>query len=264
MRQARGLVLLLLFLLAVPLSAQAPAAVSSFAPPREATLFQVSSFTALLNANYDGWVTLGELRKHGDFGIGTFHALDGELVVVDGQAYRVGADGGVSPAPDLALTPFATVTAFRPGRTWVQDVPLADLAALEARMEALRPPGLPCAVRITGSFDYVKTRSVPAQAPPYPRLVEVVKTQPTFEFAEVTGVLVGFWLPEDFSGLNVPGYHLHWLTTDRTGGGHLLEARPRQVTVELQPLRQFQLILPEKISGLPVGNTQQETAQVEN
>lgn len=121
MRQARGLVLLLLFLLAVPLSAQAPAAVSSFAPPREATLFQVSSFTALLNANYDGWVTLGELRKHGDFGIGTFHALDGELVVVDGQAYRVGADGGVSPAPDLALTPFATVTAFRPGRTWVQD-----------------------------------------------------------------------------------------------------------------------------------------------
>lgn len=91
-----------------------------------------------------------------------------------------------------------------------------------------------------------------------------MKTQPTFEFAEVTGVLVGFWLPEDFSGLNVPGYHLHWLTTDRTGGGHLLEARPRQVTVELQPLRQFQLILPEKISGLPVGNTQQETAQVEN
>lgn len=259
----RILPLFLLILLALPLYAQAPVVVSSSPLPREETLFQVSSFTALLNANYDGWTTLGDLRKHGDFGIGTFNALDGEMAEVDGKVYQIRSDGRVYPTTDATLTPFASTTYFHPRLTRVMTIPLADLPMLERAVDDLRPPGLPCAVKITGSFDYVKTRSVAAQTKPYSRLVDVVKTQPTFEFTNVTGVLVGFWLPEDFAGLNVPGYHLHFLTADRTGGGHLLEARPRQITVELEPLRQFQLILPEKITASSGGAVQEETKQVE-
>ncbi len=262
----RSLTLLFLaFALALPLYAQAPpAVVSSYSLPREETLFQVSSLSALLNGNYDGWTTFADLKKHGDFGIGTFNALDGEMVQVDGQIYQVRSDGKVYPVTDTALTPFAVTTYFYPRLTRVIAVVLPDLPALEKAIDALRLPGLPCAVKITGSFDYLKTRSVPAQSKPYPRLVEVVKTQPTFEFTNVTGVMVGFWLPRDFVGLNVTGYHLHFLTADRTGGGHLLEAKPRQITVELEPLRQFQLILPEEIGGAAGGNVAEETTKVEN
>jgi acetolactate decarboxylase len=264
MKRLTPLLLLALLLAAAVLYAQAPAVVSSQPILREETLFQVSSLSALLNANYDGWTSFADLRKRGDFGIGTFNALDGEMTEVDGRVYQVRSDGKVYPVSDAALTPFASTTFFHPLITQLITIPLPDLGTLEKLVDALRPAGLPCAVRITGDFDYVKTRSVPAQAKPYPRLVEVVKTQPTFEFTNVSGVMVGFWLPADFSGLNVPGYHLHFLTADRTGGGHLLEARARRVTVDLEPLRQFELILPEKIEGAPAGNTQEETERVEH
>ena len=79
------------------------------------------------------------------------------------------------------------------------------------------------AVMIQGEFSYVKTRSVPAQEKPYPPLAEVTKNQPTFEFTDVTGTMVGFRCPPYVTGINVPGYHLHFLTDDRTAGGHLLE-----------------------------------------
>ncbi len=265
MKRLAPALLIVLLLLSVALHAQAPAVVvSSQAPAQEQTLFQAASLSALLAGNYDGWLPFADLKQRGDFGLGTFHALDGEMTQVDGIIYQIRSDGKVYPVSDTATTPFASTVFFRPTLARVLPEPLPDVAALEAMIDALRPVGLPCALRITGEFAYVKTRAVPAQTKPYPRLVEVAKTQPTFEFTDVTGVLVGFWLPKDFSGLNVPGYHVHFLTTDRRGGGHLLDVRSRRVTVELQPLRQFQLILPETLEQTGEGmDVERETAAVE-
>ena len=53
-----------------------------------------------------------ELKKHGDFGIGTFDALDGEMIVLDGVVYQAKADGHIYQAADNLTTPFATVTYF--------------------------------------------------------------------------------------------------------------------------------------------------------
>ena len=100
-------------------------------------------------------------------------------------------------------------------------------------------------VTITGKFSYVKTRSVPAQTKPYPRLVEVAKKQPTFEFRDVQGVLVGFRLPDYFEGINLTGYHLHFLTADRTGGGHLLGLTTKKIVVELDLTPEVRLSLPK-------------------
>lgn len=265
MKRLPPALLLILLLLCASVYAQAPAVVvSSQAPAQDQALFQASSLSALLAGNYDGWITFADLRQRGDFGLGTFHALDGEMTQVDGVFYRIRSDGKVYPVTDTVTTPFASTVFFRPSITQVLPDPLPDFAALEARIDALRPAGLPCALRVTGEFAYVKTRAVPAQTKPYPRLVEVAKTQPTFEFTDVRGVLVGFWLPQDFSGLNVPGYHVHFLTADRSGGGHLLDVRPRRVTVELQPLRRFQLLLPETLAQIGAAiDVERETAAVE-
>jgi acetolactate decarboxylase len=257
--------LILALLLAAPLLAQPPVA-SYSSPPLvgKDVLFQVASFTALLNGNYDGVMSCGDLRAHGDFGLGAGNALDGEMVEVGGKFYRVRTDGKVYPVADQALTPFACTVFFHPTITRTLPDPLADLAALGKAIDALRPAGLPCAVRITGDFDYVKTRSLPLQTKPYPRLADVVKIQTTFELRHVSGVMVGFWFPADFSGLNVAGYHLHFLTADRTAGGHVLEAQPHHVTVELDPLRQYQLVLPATTTGATGDNDQTETQQVEH
>jgi acetolactate decarboxylase len=99
-----------------------------------------------------------------------------------------------------------------------------DLGTLCSLLDRLVGGEASCyAVRVDGSFHLVKTRSVPRQRKPYPPLAQVVEHQPTFELREVSGSLVGFRFPRYAQGLNVAGYHFHFITEDRSAGGHVLE-----------------------------------------
>jgi len=186
-------------------------------------LFQTATLGALVEGVYDGNLAVGELKKRGDFGVGTFDALDGELVMLDGCVYRVRADGKAEAVGDGETTPFATVTFFEADHTGSLEGPF-DLARVEEMLDKVLPTkNIPYAVKIEGTFARVKTRSIPRQTKPYPRLSEVAAKQPTFEFENVRGTLVGFRCPQYAKGLNLPGWHLHFLTADRTAGGHVLE-----------------------------------------
>ncbi|MCX5647837.1 MAG: acetolactate decarboxylase [Planctomycetota bacterium] len=186
-------------------------------------LFQTATLGALVEGVYDGNLAIGELKKHGDLGLGTFDALDGEMVMLDGRVYRVRADGKAEAVGDEETTPFATVTFFDADHTGSFEGPF-DLAHLEEMLDKVLPTkNIPYAVRIEGTFARVKTRSIPRQTKPYPRLPEVTAKQPTFELENVRGTLVGFRCPQYAKGLNLPGWHLHFLTADRTAGGHVLE-----------------------------------------
>jgi acetolactate decarboxylase len=207
-------------------------------------LFQTSTLQALMNGVYDGDFTFGELQRHGDFGLGTFDALDGELVALDGKFYQVKTDGKVYPVALTRKTPFAEVTFFKTEQT-LELSEMSDLKQLEQHLSARLPsPNFPYAIRITGKFSYVKTRSVPRQTRPYPPLLEAAKHQTVFEFRDVDGVIVGFYHPQYLAGVNVTGYHFHFLTSDRRAGGHLLDCRLRQVRVELSRMDEVQLRLP--------------------
>lgn len=231
--------------IALSLVAAAIAGCASPGPERE-TLAQVSTLDAVLAGAYDGAVTIGALKGMGDAGIGTFHALDGEMTVWEGEVYRIGYDGKAAVVGEEATTPFATVTwfdrdlevALPPGTTFASFPGLLD--------RALPSPNLFYLVVIPGRFAYVKTRSVPAQKKPYPPLVEVTKGQSEFEFRDVEGTLVGLRSPPFARGLNLPGYHLHFLTADRTGGGHLLDfTLAEEATAGIDATPELKLILPE-------------------
>ena len=187
------------------------------------TLFQASTIDALLQGNYEGDVSFAELAARGDFGLGTLNALDGEMVALDGRFYQVKADGRAYAVDGRARTPFAVVTVFEPdlSRTLSERMDFGDLReyldGIFGDLEAC------CAVRVDADFEYVKTRSVPRQRKPYLPLVEVVEDQPTFHLRDVPGTLVGF--PCYARGMNVAGYHFHFITADRTAGGHVLECR---------------------------------------
>jgi acetolactate decarboxylase len=188
-------------------------------------VFQVATVNALLEGVYDGELTYGELRRHGDFGLGTFNALDGEMAACDGAFYQVKADGRVYPVQDAQRTPFAVVQWFEPDLELRLDG-ADDMAALQRTFDGvLGSHNVFCALRVDGRFAHVRTRSVPAQARPYRPLVEVTRDQPEFELTDVEGTLIGFRFPDYAAGLNVPGYHLHFLTADRAAGGHVLELR---------------------------------------
>ena len=70
---------------------------SGCAAPRT-ELFQYATINSLLAGVFDGDLTIAKLKRHGDLGIGTFNALDGEMLALDGQFYQIRSDGHVYPA----------------------------------------------------------------------------------------------------------------------------------------------------------------------
>jgi acetolactate decarboxylase len=215
------------------------------------TLFQTSTIDALLEGKYDGDVSFAELEDRGDFGLGTLDALDGEMLALDGDFYQVKADGRAYPVGKHLRTPFAVVTFFEPNLSRMLATPM-DFEALGAYLDRLVGDETSCyAVRVDGRFDYVKTRSVPRQRKPYPPLVEVVGDQPTFELRDVRGSLVGFRFPDHSGGLNVPGYHFHFITDDRSAGGHVLACELTRGELRVDREADLRLELPPEVS-LPV------------
>jgi acetolactate decarboxylase len=213
------------------------------------TLFQTSTIDALLDGNYDGDVSFAQLAERGDFGLGTLDALDGEMISLDGSFYQIRSDGRVYPVDGQTKTPFAVVTFFEPdlSRTLEQ----TDLTGLCASVDRSFDSSVCCAVRVDGRFEYVKTRSVPRQRKPYPPLVDVVKNQPVFELSDVQGSLVGFRFPDYAQGLNVAGYHFHFITADRRSGGHVLECRLTKGELRVDREGDLRIELPSGVS-LPI------------
>ena len=226
-------------------------------------LFQTSTINALLEGVYDGEITYEELRQHGDFGIGTFNSLDGEMIGLDGKFYQIKVDGVAYPVSSSLKAPFAAVTFFEPDKSVLLSQGL-DYNQLTKYLDNLLPTkNIFYAVKIEGVFGYIKTRSVPKQNQPYPPLVEVVKNQPTFEFHDVEGIIVGFRCPVYVEGINVPGYHLHFITEDKKAGGHLLECQIKNARVEIDYTSEFYMALPESSEFYKVNLAKEKQTELE-
>jgi acetolactate decarboxylase len=216
------------------------------AAPAEAgdTLYQYSTIDALLAGVYDGDLTMDRLLARGGFGLGTLNGLDGELVVLDGVAYHAAAGGRVDVPAGSTRTPFACVTRFAPGTSLELDG-VDGLEALNAAVSAHLPTkNRFYAIRIDARFARVRTRAIPRQTPPYAPLAEVAKKQVVSDFSG-RGTLVGLYSPPFVKGVNVPGFHWHFLTGDRTGGGHVLDCAFASAEARLDGMRSFTLDLPD-------------------
>ena len=208
-------------------------------------LFQVSTINALLAGQYDGVATIGELRRGGGFGLGTLHGLDGEMVVLDGVARQVRMDGSVHVVPDQETTPWAAVTTFEPD-LFLKLNTVQDFKDLEKQLLAALPgKNMFYAIRIEGTFKHVKARSVPGQKKPYPPLAEVVKEQAVFDLRDRPGTLIGLYCPAMVKGLNVVGFHFHFLTKDAQAGGHVLDLTAENLTASIDVTPTLRMTLPE-------------------
>lgn len=208
-------------------------------PKDKDVLFQTSMINVLSEGVYDRDVTFKDLKRHGDFGIGTFNGLDGEMVAVASEFYQIKADGKAYPVEDSMKSPFAVVTFLEPDKAVSLDKVL-DYEQLKQYLDSMLPTrNIFYAIRVEGAFSYIKARSVPAQSTPYPPLAEALKGQTTFELHDVTGTLVGFWCPPYVEGINVPGYHFHFITSDRQNGGHLLDCETENVKIEIDYTSDF-------------------------
>jgi acetolactate decarboxylase len=215
------------------------------APVDRETFYQVSTIDALMQGVDDGIQPVAELKKHGDFGIGTFDALDGEMIVLDGVVYQAKADGHIYQVADNLTTPFATVTYFDRDLTIITGQPM-NLSVFSSVMEDRLPTGnMIYAVRMHATFPSMIVRAIPAQHKPYPTLAEAAKNQSVYSYTDTTGTVIGFYTPVFFKGLDVVGYHLHFISDDRQTGGHILDFTvPANTTVEYDITPGFTMALP--------------------
>ena len=176
---------------------------------------------------------MATLLEHGDFGLGTFNALDGEMLILDGVCYRMRVDGTVAPAAPGDRSPFAVVTEFVPTVTIPVDGPTTRNEAvtlINARMESAN---YLYAVRLTGEFEWVRVRAVQKQEKPYQPMSEAIRGEKTLEFGRSTGVVAGFRTPLYGQGIGVPGGHVHFIDAAREHGGHVLDFALTSGTIEI-------------------------------
>lgn len=196
------------------------------AEPAGDTLYQVALLQSLVQGYYDGIVTVGELKRHGDTGIGTFEGVNGEMIVLDGVVYQAVADGSIATPADDETVPFSNVTFFDVDQT-LHLSGIADMAALREALDAVVDDlGANCfyMVKLEGTFDQLKVRSEYKQQKPYRPLDEALKQDQTeFDYAGARGTIVGLYCPDYMGDLNSVGWHFHFINEERTRGGHVLQ-----------------------------------------
>ena len=208
-------------------------------------LVQFSLVSSLAAGDYADGVPLRRVLAAGDFGVGTFDFLDGELILLDGAIYQALGDGTVRPANLASGSPFAAVTFFDADGE-IQNLAAESLDELDKHLDQKLPHrNLPYAIRIDGRFPALTLRSVPAQRPPFAPLVEVVKHQATLEHKNIRGTLVGLRCPAWIGTLNVAGYHWHFLSDDRHIGGHVLGCEVRDGRLQYDQCTSLLIHLPE-------------------
>jgi acetolactate decarboxylase len=210
-------------------------------------MYQVSTSAALVEGIHSGSISSSTVLEHGDFGLGTFDGLDGEMIILDGEIYE--ASGSVRRRSDEFAVPFASVTNFREDVVF-QIGRVASLKEIELACNPHRASAnLFYALRVDGVFDAVRARAVH----PVPRgtgLLDAAKTELEFDFHDVEGTLVCFWSPRYSSSFSIPGYHFHFISKDRTKGGHVLDCSAQELRASMQVVSEYDIRLPESGSFL--------------
>jgi acetolactate decarboxylase len=240
---------------------------ASVDPNDDYAVYQTSTMAALLSGLYDGDVTIQQLLSHGDFGLGTFNHLDGEMVVLDGLCYHLRNDGSVQIASPTDKTPFAAVMHFRSSQSFDVTLP-TSLADLTKRIDHVTGgENLPVAVRIDGTFEPLKTRTVGEQQKPYPPLTEAAAHEAINTLDTTQGTVAGFRTPQFEGAVSVAGYHLHYVDDRRAHGGHVLDLAVTTGRVSITPIAELRLVLPDtpeyRQADINLANLAQQEQQAE-
>lgn len=215
-------------------------------PSEDNTLFQVSTFKDLSAGHYEGIISSGNLKIHGDVGIGTFDGLDGEMIELNGDIYQAKSDRSVLLVNNSDMIPFAMVTNFNPDKVIVVNKSMNYKELQQYLNTTLPSKNLFYSFKVMGSFSTIKARSPPKQYEPYPNLTVALKNQSIFYFNNINGTMVGFWCPESASNFNLNDYHFHFISVDRNSGGHVLDMELNNVIIEIDYMPNIYVFSPSK------------------
>ncbi|NCT56390.1 MAG: acetolactate decarboxylase [Legionella sp.] len=208
------------------------------------TLFQLSTSAALVQGVYQGCATVAHVKTQGDFGLGTYEALNGEGLMLDGHVFQARSDGVVVEPDDASQVPFWVSTWFVSDRA-AKLSKVSNWDELCSQINKLRrSDNLFYAIRIEGVFERILYR-VACQSSPGTDLVSATNQQAEFRLEHVEGTLLGFWSPEYAKSFNIPGYHLHFLSSNHQHAGHVLDISGKNLKLKIMDINKMMITLPE-------------------
>ena len=163
--------------------------------------------------------------------------------------------GKVQEVPQSETTPFYPRSPYAVAKLYgEQQFPLRDLPDITSvRTELTRKIeeefGLNSMhiVRIEGEFEKVDARSEAPYRSHHITLKTVLgRTQKAFLFENIRGSLVGVYFPDYMDGINMPGWHLHFLSEDRSKGGHVFDVSVREGTAKTDKITSIYINLPKE------------------
>ena len=229
------------------------------------SMYQVSLMQAFMHGEYNGVITVGDLKSHGDIGLGTFEGVNGEMIVLDGVVYQAAADGSINVIADNETIPFATITKFdEDGK--IDTITAKDFNDLTSQLDkTIEKYGTNnmYVIKIKGDFSNITVRSVEKQEKPYKEFTEVAAVdQKVFNHTDQTGTVVAVYFPEYMKELNMHGWHLHFLSDDKTKGGHVLGFNNLKGSGQIDEIHEFNMILPTDDTFAKMNFTENMTSKI--
>ena len=206
-------------------------------------LYQHGTLGTLMAGLLEGTASINDLLEHGDLGIATLTGSDGEVIFVDGKAYHANEHKEFIELTGDEMTPYATVTKFKADSSFKTSNKNQEEVFDEVKKQ-MKSENMFSAVKISGTFKKMHVRMMPAQEPPYTRLIDSARRQPEQTETYVKGSVVGFFTPELFHGIGSAGFHVHFANDDRNFGGHVLDFEVEDVKVEIQNIETFEQHFP--------------------
>lgn len=225
-------------------SESGPATAAAATTAATTTIWQLAPAELLIKGGYDGILSVAEVQRHGDLGLAGADRLDGEMVLVDGQFYQFLASGQVVQPPSTMRLPFAEVTAWTGGRPVPVPPGLMYNDSSMPAIDSLLDLNAFYAVRMEGTWDTLVVRTFRQQSKPYFPLDSAVHHQAVDTLVNARGVMVGFRQPFYAKPMSLPNYHLHFVTADRTRGGHVLGFRARDANAQVSERAEFTVHMP--------------------
>jgi len=209
-------------------------------------IFQYSVFAGLTNKIYEGVLTVGELKKHGDTGLGTYNGLNGEMIVSGGEVYQLLENGTIRKPEDSEQVPFAVVSFFETDKeTQIKDETNYEGLKKHIR-ENLPSENIPYTFQINGSFEFIQCSGAAQQEKPYQKtLSEALADKPVYDAGNITGTMVGFWFPEYVGKINVAGFHLHFISDDKNFAGHVIDFNASSLDIRIDFSDGMNVLLPD-------------------
>ncbi|CAI3924250.1 Alpha-acetolactate decarboxylase (AlsD) (PDB:1XV2) [Commensalibacter communis] len=230
-------------------------------------IHQFSGINSLMAGVFEGLFPISEIKKHGDFGLGCSDGLAGEVIIDCCHFYEAKSDTPLRDMSDQEHMPFAQITTFNPDKIVnFTDINKSNLYNELAKYTLL--DNVFVAVKIEGIFDKMQIRRPKNHNKAYKTALEVSQDQVVDHFENKEGSLIGFWTPEFFQNISVAGFHLHFINTEKTLGGHMMDFSISQGTLSYEVKQSLDIKLSDKESylkqDLKIKDMDQIIKQVEN